>query len=66
MIIKAMIGTLALIFLNNLGLICSMSNYSLTLKIIGFIDYFITILFLYFVVYHYMDSDFYRDLGEKT
>jgi len=57
--------TIFFIFLNNLSLI-------VYLNCIGFIKYFslfswfVTFGVLWFVMYHYIDSDFYRKLGELT
>ena len=62
--IKSEIGTFALIILNNVGLLLA-TNFHGFFKIIGYIDYIITFCITWFVVYHYMNSDFYKNLGKE-
>ena len=62
---KALIGTLAFLGLNGLGLILAVTGEGF-LKYIGYADYYITSLILLLVVYQYMNSDFYKNLGKET
>ena len=56
--------TMLFIFLNNLSLIVFL-NYSGFLKWLSLGSWFITIIILWSVIYHYIDSDFYRNLGKE-
>ena len=64
MTFKALIGTIVWMLLNGLGLTLALSAKGF-LKIIGYIDYIITFFIIWFVVYHYMNSDFYKNLGKE-
>ena len=59
--IKEVIGTMTLIILNNLGLILVLNKEGF-LYYLGYINYTISILVLYFIVTKYMEGDFYKNL----
>ena len=63
-LIKSEIATLVLIALNNIGLMLTI-NFSGYLKIMGYIGYFITFFITWFIAYHYMNSDYYKNLGKE-
>lgn len=62
---KSMIATISLILLSNFGVILMTLAHSY-MKVLGTVDFIATFLILLFVVYHYMDSPFYRSLGTEA
>lgn len=59
--IRAVIGTIILVVMNNIGLVLAMNSTG-TLKIIGYTDYAISIFVLYFILTKYFESDFFKNL----
>ena len=61
---RGLIGTFSWMLLNGMGLVLSTSS-NIILKFIGYFNYLITSCILLFIVYQYMNSPFYKNLGLK-
>lgn len=61
---KSEIGLIAWLILNGLGLTLAISAHGF-LKVLGYVDYILTAGIFWFVLYHYMESPFYKNLGAE-
>lgn len=62
--IREVIGTSVIIFLNNLGLLLAMNTVGF-LRVIGYLDYISSSLVLYFIITKYCASDYFKNLGKE-